>query len=84
MNAPGTITYRLEGVCPGRVVILTQPLDAVASFRREDEPMSHLARSRRYPEIITEIKTHYRANALGPCHLTTTEAALAEAAASAA
>jgi hypothetical protein len=77
--SPGTITHRLHGVCPGRVVILTQPLDAGASYRREDEPMSHLARSRHYPEIVREIKTRYGAPALGPCHLTTTEAALAEA-----
>jgi hypothetical protein len=78
--APGTITHRLHGVCTGRVVTLTQPLDAPASFRRCDEPMAHVARSRDYPEIIREIKTHYGAPSIGSTYLTTTDAALAEAA----
>jgi hypothetical protein len=77
--APGTIIYRLHSVCPGRVVTLVYPLNGPAGYRHDDEPMSQLVRSRDYPEIIREIKTHYGAPALGPCHLTSKEAALAEA-----
>ena len=81
--APGTITYRLHGVCPGRVVTLTQPLDAPASYRRDDEPMAKVATARRYPEIIAEIRAHYGvlSSPIGSVHITTTEQALAEAAA---
>lgn len=68
-HAPGTLIYGLYAVCPPHVVTLVIPVNAPATFQRDDEKRAHTARSRRYPEIITEIKTRYGANALGPCYL---------------